>query len=312
LYKFDGGRVPVMAKVAVFGSMGMLGSVLTHLLKSKNETIYEFNRSGISVTGKNFTRQFDVTTNYSIAKSLNGLEIDYIVNCIGLIKQLIEENCSNSVDLANRINFQFPQYLNSYARTFEVPLIQIGTDCVYSGKSGRYSENNPHDPIDLYGITKSLGEKSSDSSMIIRCSIVGKELKSTNSLMEWILSQPYGATINGYTNHIWNGVTTLHFAQIVWGIIQNKNYKPGVSHLVPKDIISKYELIELIAKNFGRDDLLVSKFEAETSIDRSLISVDSERNLRMWQEGGYNEIPTIGQMLSTYANWAKIESVKGF
>jgi dTDP-4-dehydrorhamnose reductase len=296
-----------MAKVAVFGSTGMLGSALTRLLQSKFETIYEFNRSGTSVTGKNFTKQIDITAGYSVAESLNGLEIDCIVNCIGLIKQLIQEDSSNSIDLANKINVQFPQNLNSYASIFEIPLIQIGTDCVYSGKSGRYSENNPHDPIDLYGITKSLGEKSSDSSMIIRCSIVGKELKSTNSLMEWILSQPYGATINGYTNHIWNGVTTLHFAQIVLGIIQNKNYKPGVSHLVPKDILSKYELIELIAKNFGRDDLLVSKFEAENSIDRSLISVDSERNLRMWQEGGYNEIPTIGQMLSTYANWAKIE-----
>jgi dTDP-4-dehydrorhamnose reductase len=296
-----------MAKIAVFGSTGMLGSALTRLLQSKFETIFEFNRSGTSVTGKNFTKQIDITTNYNIEESLNGLEIDYIVNCIGLIKQLIQENSSNSIDLANRINFQFPQNLNSYASIFEIPLIQIGTDCVFSGKCGQYSENDPHDPIDLYGITKSLGEKSSDFSMIIRCSIVGKELKSTNSLMGWILSQPYGATINGYTNHMWNGVTTLHFAQIVAGIIQNNNYKPGVSHLVPKDILSKYELIELIVKNFGRDDLLVSKFEAVESIDRSLISVDSERNRRMWQEGGYNEIPSIGQMLSTYANWAKIE-----
>jgi dTDP-4-dehydrorhamnose reductase len=296
-----------MAKVAVFGSTGMLGSALTRLLQSKFETIFEFNRSGTSVTGKNFTKPIDITTNYNIEESLNGLEIDYIVNCIGLIKQLIQENSSNSIDLANRINFQFPQNLNSYASIFEIPLIQIGTDCVFSGKCGQYSENDPHDPIDLYGITKSLGEKSSDFSMIIRCSIVGKELKSTNSLMGWILSQPYGATINGYTNHMWNGVTTLHFAQIVAGIIQNNNYKPGVSHLVPKDILSKYELIELIVKNFGRDDLLVSKFEAVESIDRSLISVDSERNRRMWQEGGYNEIPSIGQMLSTYANWAKIE-----
>ena len=72
-------------------------------------------------------------------------------------------------------------------------------------------------------------------------------------------------------------------------------------------MLSKYELIKLIVKNFGRDDLLVSKFEAVESIDRSLISVDSERNRRMWQEGGYNEIPSIGQMLSTYASWAKIE-----
>jgi dTDP-4-dehydrorhamnose reductase len=285
----------------------MLGSTLTRLLQSKCETIYEFNRAGLSVTDSNVSMQIDITSNYNVAEYLDGLEVDCIVNCIGLIKQLIDENSLNSKDLANKINVKFPKNLNLYANINEIPLIQIGTDCVYSGKSGRYSENNPHDPIDLYGITKSLGEKSSDTSMIIRCSIVGKEFNSANSLMGWILSQSYGATINGYTNHIWNGVTTLHFAQVVWGIIQNKSYEPGVVHLVPKDTLNKYELIELITKNFGRDDLIVSKFEAENSINRSLITVDSERNLRMWQEGGYNEIPTIGQMLSTYANWTKIK-----
>lgn len=296
-----------MAKIAVFGSTGMLGSTLTRLLQSKCETIYEFNRAGLSVTDSNVSRQIDITSTYSIAEYLDGLELDCIVNCIGLIKQLIDENSLNSIELANKINVKFPQNLNSYANVNKIPLIQIGTDCVYSGKSGWYSENNPHDPIDLYGITKSLGEKFSHTSMIIRCSIVGKELKSTNSLINWALSQPYGSTINGYTNHMWNGVTTLHFAQIVWGIIHNKRYEPGVSHLVPKDILTKYELIDLITKNFGRNDLLVRKFEAENSINRSLITVNSERNLRMWQEGGYNELPTIEQMLSTYANWTKIE-----
>jgi len=294
-----------MAKVAVFGSTGMLGSTLTRFLESKFKTVYEFNRSGISVTGSNVSKKIDVTSAFNPNEILGELKVDYIVNCIGMIKQLIDEKNSNSVELANRVNHEFPSKLDAHASKFRIPLIQIGTDCVYSGKRGKYSENDEHDPVDLYGRTKSLGEKSCNFSMIVRCSIVGKESKSQNSLMSWVLSQPKGARVNGYVNHIWNGVTTLQFSQIVYGIIKNETYESGVSHLVPNGVVNKYELITSIAKEFDRSDLLISKFEAEIPINRSLTSINSERNLQLWRGGGYDKVPTIGQMLSTYSSWTK-------
>jgi dTDP-4-dehydrorhamnose reductase len=126
--------------------------------------------------------------------------------------------------------------------------------------------------------------------------------------MEWVLKQPLGAKINGYTNHIWNGVTTLHFSQIVSGIIKSNSFKAGVQHLIPKNIISKYELLNLIAQNFERHDLQISKFEADIAIDRSLTTNNFEQNLQFWQLGGYNEIPTIDEMVSTYSRWYRLHN----
>jgi dTDP-4-dehydrorhamnose reductase len=294
-----------MTKVAVLGSTGMLGSTLTRVLENQFKTIYEFNRSGISATGKNQTRVIEVTDSNCLLNSFNGLEIDYIVNCIGMIKHVIDENDQNSVNLAGKINSEFPANLNIYASGLGIPVIQVGTDCVYSGKSGLYSENDPHEPIDIYGETKNAGEQSATDSMLIRCSIVGKELKSRNSLLEWVISQPIGAKVEGYVNHLWNGVTTLHFSQIISGVIKSSAYKPGILHLVPRDIVSKFELINLISSEFGRSDLQISQFEAETPINRSLITINPERNLQLWRQGGYNEIPTISEMVSTYAKWSQ-------
>ena len=294
-----------MTKVAVLGSTGMLGSTLTRVLENQFKTIYEFNRSGISATGKNHTRVIEVTDSNCLLNSFNGLEIDYIVNCIGMIKHVIDENDQNSVNLAGKINSEFPANLNIYASRLGIPVIQVGTDCVYSGKSGLYSENDPHEPIDIYGETKNAGEQSATDSMLIRCSIVGKELKSRNSLLEWVISQPIGAKVEGYVNHLWNGVTTLHFSQIISGVIKSGAYKPGILHLVPRDIVSKFELINLISSEFGRSDLQISQFEAETPINRSLITINPERNLQLWRQGGYNEIPTISEMVSTYAKWSQ-------
>jgi dTDP-4-dehydrorhamnose reductase len=294
-----------MTKVAVLGSTGMLGSTLTRVLENQFKTIYEFNRSGISATGKNQTRVIEVTDSNCLLTSFNGLEIDYIVNCIGMIKHVIDENDQNSVNLAGKINSEFPANLNSYASRLGIPVIQVGTDCVYSGKSGLYSERDPHEPIDIYGETKNAGEQSATDSMLIRCSIVGKELKSRNSLLEWVISQPIGAKVEGYVNHLWNGVTTLHFSQVISGVIEAGAYKPGILHLVPKDIVSKFELINLISSEFGRSDLQISQFEAEIPINRSLITINPERNLQLWRQGGYNEIPTISEMVSTYAKWSQ-------
>jgi dTDP-4-dehydrorhamnose reductase len=294
-----------MTKVAVLGSTGMLGSTLTKVLENQFETIYEFNRSGISATGKNQTRVIEVTDSNCLLTSFNGLEVDYIINCIGMIKHVIDENDQNSVNLASKINSEFPANLNIYANTLGIPVIQVGTDCVYSGKSGLYSERDPHEPIDVYGETKNAGEQSATESMLIRCSIIGKELKSRNSLLEWVISQPLGAKVEGYVNHLWNGVTTLHFSQIISGVIKSGAYKPGVLHLIPKDIVSKFELINLISSEFGRSDLQISQFEAETPINRSLITINPERNLQLWRQGGYNEIPTISDMVSTYAKWSQ-------
>ena len=295
--------VCLMTKVAVLGSTGMLGSTLTHVLESQFETIYEFNRLGKSVTGNNQCRSIDVTNANSLEGIFKGLNIDYVVNCIGMIKHLIDENNKKSVKLANKINSQFPVELNDYACRSGISVIQVGTDCVYSGKSGFYSESDDHDPVDVYGVTKNIGEQSILESMLIRCSIIGKELISRNSLLEWVVSQPNAALINGYINHIWNGVTTLHFSQIISGVIKFGTFKPGVVHLVPKDIVNKYELIKLISSNFGRNDLQISQFEAEIPINRSLITIKPEQNLQLWSGGGYNQVPTIAEMVSTYAKW---------
>lgn len=299
-----------MVNVAVLGSTGMLGSTLTRGLENNSTNVYEFNRSGISVTKKNESRKLDVVTDKDFTKSFNGLKLDYIINCIGLIKQLINIKDQDSIKLAYNINAEFPPKLNNLAKSLGIPVIQIGTDCVYAGKVGAYSEDQPHDPTDVYGLTKSMGESELNSTMVIRCSIIGKEISTSNSLLSWVLAHSKNSKINGFTNHFWNGVTTLHFSRIISGVIKSGTYKSGVVHLVPKNIVNKYDLIKLIASNFGRSDLQINQFEAEVPINRSLTTINPEQNLQLWNNGGYNDLPTIAEMVATYAKWSEVNLAK--
>ena len=304
--RLSGGSINFMANVAILGSTGMLGSTITRVMQSSFNNVYEYNRAGISVTGINKTEVFDVTKISNLSSLFNDKKIDYIINCVGMIKQVIDKENSEHILLAQQINSEFLVELEGFSSKSGIRVIQIGTDCVFSGKSGQYTETSLFDPIDVYGSTKSIGEKSVLSSMLLRCSIIGREVSTGNSLMEWVLNQPLGATINGYTNPSWNGVTTLHFSKIVSGIVETNSFRAGIQHLIPKNIVSKYELINLIAHHFDRSDLRIRKFEADIAINRSLATNNFEQNLLFWQIGGYNKIPTIDEMVSTYSRWVSL------
>ena len=159
------------------------------------------------------------------------------------------------------------------------------------------------DPIDIYGTTKYQGEKV-PGLHYIRCSIVGTESHG-RSLLGWFLNQPEKAVINGYRNHKWNGITTLHFAKICRGMIENDIKLSQLVHLIPADVKSKYELLVDLASEFNREDIIIVPVDAITSINRNLDTVYPGTNKYLWECAGYPEPPTIRQMIKELAEYVK-------
>ena len=202
-----------MMRVAILGSTGMLGSALTRFMETQDVEVTEFNRLGKSINGKNTAIKIDVFGDYELTRLFKGIEIDFVINSIGMVKQVIDEHSKRDILKAKRINSEFLENLNIFSGNTGVPIIQIGTDCVYSGNIGHYSENDTKDPVDYYGYSKVLGEHIDSNLITLRCSLVGRELNSEVEFLEWILSQSNRSKINGFTDHLWNGLTTLHFAR---------------------------------------------------------------------------------------------------
>ena len=294
-----------MSRVAVLGSTGMLGSVLSRILANEGFEVIEFNRSGISQHFANIAFECDVEKKLkNLLSDLQQTKPDFILNAIGVIRQKINNEDRDSQLSAQRVNVDFPDRLNEFQAQFGIPVIQIGTDCVFSGKKGNYSENDHFDPVDFYGHTKVEGEQKSNLAMTIRTSIVGKEHSSDFSLLSWVLSSAPNSEINGYVNHKWNGVTTLAFSKIVSGVLKENLFESGIVHLVPQDSLSKCELVSEIKSVFGRQDLLVNKFWTEFAVDMTLSTTNTELNGRLWRAGGYNNIPAIKELLLEYADWS--------
>ena len=203
------------------------------------------------------------------------------------------ESIMSSVQEAVQINAEFPLRMSAALVNTPVRIIQIATDCVYSGLKGGYVETDKHDPIDVYGKTKSLGEVKGENYLNLRVSIIGPEIGRSTSLLEWFLNQPSNAGLKGYANHFWNGVSTYQFARVALGVIKQSNFEAGSFHLLPSDKVSKFELLHLFRQIYNRHDIGIEEVFPDTIIDRTLYSEDLERNEKLWLNAGYLRIPTI-------------------
>ena len=288
-----------MKKVLILGANGMLGSSMYQVLSKKDLELFTTTRSGeVLKESKNF--KFDATQDdiNVILSEING--VDFVVNCIGLIShKMTGEPTSDEVN-AFTLNSIFPFKLAIAGLVSKSKVIQISTDCVFSGNLGPYSEDSKHDAYDIYGLSKSLGEVLAPNVMNLRCSIIGNEQGTSFSLMDWFLNQDSQSPVKGYINHKWNGLTTLSFSKIVSGIILQDKFYGGLHHLIPSNVVTKFELLALINKYGRPNPIKLIEFDSEKSIDRELATNAPDRNVSLWNSGGYSRIPSIEDMLEEY------------
>ena len=295
-----------MTKVLVLGATGMLGAMVLDWLRRDAKLEVEATcRDPVSANELRAlyptvaVRMFDAETEAALALD----SIEWVINAIGVIKPYIRDDNRTDVERAIRVNALFPVRLAEEAERCGSCVLQIATDCVYSGRDGLYVESSLHDGTDVYGKSKSLGEVNSPNVTHLRCSIVGPEVKGHRSLLSWFLRQTPGSTVNGYQNHEWNGVTTLHFAKACHGIIRTGRALPGVQHVLPENDIAKVDLLRCFATAFGRRDVVIVRSDAPVVVDRRLRSSNPSANEAIWAAAGYDTAPTIEAMVAELAKY---------
>lgn len=286
-----------MTRVLVLGAHGMLGSMVARVLAGYPD----MDVVATSRRGDSGSVAFEVGRS-SIADVLSSTRCEWVVNAIGVLDQKVDEKDPLSVAAAIDVNARFPHLLAAAVR--EQRVINVATDGVYSGSHAPYCESSPHDADGVYGRSKSLGEVRAPSVVNLRCSIVGPETSSSTSLLGWALSQPFGATIPGYTDQRWNGVTSLHFAKLCAALMMiSTEGLPATLHVVPGDAVSKAELLRLALNAFGRRDVVVAEQLGGRPVDRTLDTQYQELNMRLWAQAGYPRPPRIGDMLQELAEF---------
>lgn len=281
-----------MKKICVLGSNGMAGHVIYEYFSEKRYDVYGLARS---VKNNEKVVNIDAKNKEELDNWLNQNEFDVIINCIGLLNKMAEEN----IDSAIYLNSFLPHYLETKYKNTKTKIIHISTDCVFSGETGGYMEDSFKDGDTIYDRTKALGEIVNNKDLTFRMSIIGPDYNEHSiGLFNWFMSQ--SGIIKGYDKVYWTGVTTIELAKGIEEAI--KQNLTGLYHLVPENKISKYELLKLFKEVFKRDDIIIEK-EIEHIMDKSLINSRTDFNY---------EVPDYKSMIEEMKEWVSKKNIYNY
>lgn len=269
-------------KYLVLGAGGMAGHIITHYLKEQGEEVEGLERRELSYCK---TYNMDATHFDKLEQIIKENNYDVIINCIGLLNQNAEDN----VDLAILLNSYLPHFLAKVTKNMKTKVIQMSTDCVFSGKKGHYTENDFPDGETYYDRTKALGELNDEKNLTFRNSIIGPDINENGiGLFNWFMKQE--GEINGFEKSIWTGVTTLTLAKAM----HKASYESltGLYNLVNNESISKYGLVNLFNK-YSNKRLTIYKVDG----------IVHDKSLHRTRNDFSFEVPSYEQQVKEMFEW---------
>jgi len=173
----------------------------------------------------------------------------------------------------------------------------------------RYREDDVPDAADLYGRSKLLGEVTEAQTgvsvphLTIRTSIIGRELRTANGLVEWFLSNR-GGSVRGFTRAVFSGVTTSTLAQTLGDVIEHHPDLNGLYH-VAGEAITKYDLLVMLNEAFDAGVAITP--DDSVVIDRTLDATRFRSATELVPPAWPEMIAALAAESPQYERWRKTE-----
>lgn len=271
-------------KYLIIGASGMAGHMIANYLLEQDENVEAVARRDIKFCK---THIVDARNLAKLTNIILSGQYDWVINCIGILNSACDQNTADAILL----NSYLPHYIASIISDTKTRMIHMSTDCVFSGKRGRYTEYENPDGETMYDKTKALGEVNDTRNLTFRNSIIGPDININGiGLFNWFMKQ--NGEINGFEKSIWTGVTTLTLAKAMYAA--SRSNISGIYNLVNNQITNKYELVTLFNK-YMKKNLVINKVDGVVH-DKSLINTRSDFSF---------VVPSYEEQIKEMSEWIK-------
>ncbi len=131
-------------RVLILGKNGMLGQDMVRVFHDQDIIAFD-------------QKDLDITDRDKVFEQFMTVQPDVVINCTGYTNV---DKAEEEEEKANEINGYAVGVLAQACREVDATLVHFSTDYVFRGdKKKGYGEEDPTDPINAYGRSKSLGEK---------------------------------------------------------------------------------------------------------------------------------------------------------
>ena len=240
-------------RILITGAFGQLGHALKSVLSKKSN--YELICTGRRIKKGQEGIPLDIRNQVALKEIINTTAPDILINLASMTNV---DACELNPKLAGEINVAGLQHI---CDSFKGKIIHLSTDYVFDGTSGPYKEDDPLNPISIYGKTKLASEhillEKNIKNLVIRGNVLYDYSPHTSaSFLNWVVSslknnQEIKVVEDQYNNPTW----TRSMSDIIELSIEND--LEGIVHWGDSVHISRYEFAKLIAKKFSLNDSLI-------------------------------------------------------
>ena len=240
-------------RILITGAFGQLGHALQSILSKKSN--YELICTGRKVKKGQEGIPLDIRNQVALKELINTTAPDILVNLAAMTNV---DACELNPKLAGEINVAGLEHI---CDSFKGKIIHLSTDYVFDGTSGPYKEDDPLNPISIYGKTKLASEhillEKDIKNLIIRGNVLYDYSPHTSaSFLNWVVSSLKGnQEIKVVEDQFNNPTWTRSMSDIIELSIEND--LEGIIHWGDSVHISRFEFAKLIAKKFSLNESLI-------------------------------------------------------
>jgi dTDP-4-dehydrorhamnose reductase len=293
-------------KLLVTGSNGLIGSYFCRAQQLKKYEVYTVDHTQNSGYGASYSANLAAPAD-QLTGILEKVKPDIIVHFAAMTNV---DQCESLQDKADSINHLSVQRLASYIQhNTSCYLLHMSTDYVFDGRKGNYSEIDPPNPINHYGMTKKLGEDElinckSDSWCIARTSTpFGLHNKKESFPLYVIKSLQSRKEIRVARDQITSPTYAGNLAQMLHEIIERRI--KGTMHVSGKSQISRFDQALQVASFFNLDADLIKgveirdlNWQAPRPMNSSLSVKKAEITLMTKPSGFLDSLPMFAKEFS--------------
>jgi dTDP-4-dehydrorhamnose reductase len=245
--------------ILLFGKNGQLGSEFQRILPKLGKTAfldYE---------------DLDLCDLHALEQVMNDLKPNLIVNASAYTAV---DRAETQQDTAMRVNALAPGVMADWTRRSNAVLIHYSTDYVFDGRKGiPYTENDPANPLNVYGRSKLAGEENiwqaGGAYLILRTSWVYSPRGAgfVSKVLEWARKNQ---TLKIVSDQISNPTWARDLAEATFSVVsahrdhlqEVMQERSGIYHLAGGGYASRYEWArQILANDPKRTEQLVQTLE---------------------------------------------------
>ena len=246
--------MPLPNKWLVTGASGLLGSVVvSRLLERGARVCAQQHKHALPFDGSCKIVTGDLT-DLEWARELVIEEApDVIVHCAGLTSV---DGCEANSDLAELIHVDASQSLAEASGQAGARFLHISTDHLWRGDKAMVSEDEPVEPINVYGRTKAQGEQrvldAHPEALVVRTNFFCRGHPWRPSFSDWAEQKlRSGARFNAFVDSFFTPIEATLLSDFLIELAASD--ATGILHVAGRERVSKYDFVAHLAARLSLD-----------------------------------------------------------